>query len=396
MSRTNIVIGLLTILVVATCIAVVVTIRAEREQQQRIAACDGSYQCYESLILSEIHVRGLDAGFRLLARVYDEQPTFRSDCGTFTMTLSKALYAAHPDYRSFTFTPAIETCNYAFLQQYPTELIIATKNVAMAQDLCARVAGAIGAEVPGAESECYRGIGKGLPFILEARGNDQAAMAAFALAKCREIAPNADDYGTCVSGLFNNIGRSAIANASGLHIIVSDPMYLCEVQTDPEARSRCFGNYKATVISMVNISDPIEARAGILRLFGNAASSSADDAIWTIGYEWARTRLVADDSVASTIAACASLPVPAMKLCIQGVSVGIAKNGTPGRQYVLLTEFCHAARLYLPSLAIADCPSRQALGYLRGFYSPYAFEVAMRFTRDVLGDTVATPDGFGY
>jgi len=383
-------------LIAAGC-AVAPALRDANARDRAIDACGGSLTCYATVISNAIDTKGLDAGFTLLNAIDASQPAFRPQCSTFAMELSKSIYADHPDFNAFSFTPAIETCNYAFLQQYPTELVIATKNVDAAQQLCEKVSADIGERVPAAESECWRGIGKGLPFISGAQPGDQAAMAAFAVKKCREMAPNESDYDTCVSGLFNYLGRSSVLGAYGLTLVTNDPMRLCEIQTDPDVRGRCFGNYKATVISMVNVNDPQQARQEILRLYGASASSSADDAIWTIGYEWATAKLVKSEDIESTLAACASLPGPAASQCVQGVSVGIAKNGIPSKQYVLLSEFCRAARAQIPVLAVSDCPSAQAVGYLRGFFDPLTFVQAEAFMHTMLGQIARPPtDTYGY
>jgi hypothetical protein len=232
-----------------------------------------------------------------------------------------------------------------------------------------------------------------LPFIGAPSQGNQEAMAAYALAQCKKIAPGENNYGTCLSGLFNNIGRESVAGNFGLSLVTTDPMRLCKIQTDPEAQSRCLGNYKATVISMVNVYDAASAKKNILELYGSGATTTARDAMWTIGYEWARTRLVEGETFTPTIAACAALGTPFTNYCIQGASVGLAKHGILGKQYLLMTDFCKTARIAVTTLVPEDCPSDQAVGYLRGFYSPADFTKTYSVMEQELGAVVAPPAG---
>lgn len=366
--------------------------------QRSVASCNGSEDCFQRMVLGTVAHQGLGDGFELLGTIYQDTPSFRGECSNFALALTEILYTRYPDYTQLRLTPDIVWCNYGFLQQYPQSLLLATKDPRQAKAFCGYVADSIGSSVPGAEAECYRGIGRGLPFIDPASSGNPERMAAFALRECNTLTSDPSDNGACISGLFNIIGRSEVAQQFGLSIDAADPMHLCKVQTDPDARSRCFGNYKATVISMVNVTDTISAEKNIMTLYGESASSSADDAMWTLGYEWARTKLVAGGPFVPAIEACRILSAPFMRDCIQGMSVGLAKHGIPGEQHVLMTAFCKSARAAIPALTAADCPSMQAVGYIRGFYSPDEFRGAYNYMERQLGHVVSLvgPAGYGF
>ena len=362
---------------------------------KKIVDCKGSEACFSRIMLDTVAKNDLNDGFKFLESVYADTPSFRPDCHNFTLRVTQVLYLRHPDYLSLPVAPDIVTCNYGFLQQYPASILLATHNIAAAQTFCKRVARSIGGAVPGAEAECYRGIGRGLPFVDASSQGDPVRMAAFALHACKELTSDPNDYGTCLSGLFNVIGRTEVARQSGLSVEASDPMRLCKIQIDQEARDRCFGNFKATVISMVDVNDTASAEHSILRLYGEGDSATTNDAIWTIGYEWGRSKLVAGAPFGPAIAACAALSPASMHACFQGISVGLAKHGVPGAQHILMISFCKAARAAIPALIASDCPSVQAVGYIRGFYSPKAFGAAYASMKQELG-SVAVPDTTSY
>jgi hypothetical protein len=379
-------------------VGVVVQHEGAVSEQRIISACNGSVACFKNIVLNDISRHGLTSGFELVGTIYKDTPSFRGNCSNFTLDLTQALYTKYPDYTRLQLSPEVVWCNYGLLQQYPQSLLLATKNIQQAKGFCEYVADSIGNSVPGAEAECYRGIGRGLPFIDPASAGNPERMAVFALQQCKELTSDPSDYGTCLSGLFNIIGRSEVAGQFGLSLDSADPMYLCKIQTDEEARNRCFGNYKATVISMVDVADTTAAQKKIMALYGPDASSSTDDAIWTLGYEWARTKLVMGEPFEPAIDACRALSVPFMRDCIQGISVGLAKHGIPEEQHVLMTAFCKAARTAIPMLVPADCPSLQAVGYIRGFYSPAAFKSAYAYMQKELGGVISLdgPAGYGF
>lgn len=369
-----------------------------QKNMEAVAACGNSLKCLNPIVSRIITSDSLDTEMRRLQIVFDKVPSFRGECSGFMLLFAQQIYKLHPDFGHLDITPTIATCNYGFLQQYPQSLILATHDTSAAVRLCALVKEKVGGEVPGAEAECFRGIGRGLPFIDPSHTDTQEDMAAFALAQCNALAPNEYDRGTCVSGLFNALGRGGTPEVPTPPHDTNDPMRLCKEQRDAYAKDRCFGNYKAVVISAINLDDIPQAEADIQRLYGAVATSSLAKAFWTIGYERAREKLVSGETFEETVAACSSLDAVWIPYCIQGVSVGLAKHGTPYAQHYMLASFCKKAREMLLGLAPTDCPSPQALGYLQGFYSPQHFASAYDFMKAQLGELADKSkfEGVGY
>lgn len=358
--------------------------------------CWSDKACFVETILGTIRAQGLDAGYQQVIALYTQEPKFRPHCNVYSFALADALYKAYPNPEALTLTPEAVACNYALLQQYPQSLLLATGDTAAAQAFCTRAAAQLKSDVPGAEAECYRGIGRGLPFIQKGLWGNSEQLANFGTAQCKALAPNKDDYGTCLSAVFNSIGRAEIAGDFNLKINASDPVGLCNKQSDPELRSRCIGNYKITAVSLVNLED-IASSGAKLQAMLSADATTAQAAVSSLGYYWSVNHLVAGEPFAPAIQSCAQLPQSLADACIEGLSVGIVKDGEPWQQHQLLTNFCVAARAALPNMDPKHCPALQAVGYIRGFYSPAQFSAACALFKKELGlDCASLPSGYGY
>ncbi len=361
--------------------------------------CWSNKACFVSSILSTITKDGLDAGYRQLVETYTTEPAFRPLCNIYGFALGDAIYKQYPDFSGLKLTPLTVSCNYHLYQQYPQSLLLAAGDTAAAQKFCAKVRDELGRAVPGAEAECYRGVGRGLPFINKTLWGKPEEMAASAAAQCKALAPNSDDYKVCLSAVFNSIGRAEVDKTYTLSVRTNDPLLLCKEQTDPELRSRCFGNYKITAVSLVSLTDFSGSAKKLVQLYGANATSSVDTAVWTLGYYWAADHLVAGESYDAAVRSCAALSPVFARDCIEGMSVGLAKDGTPNSQDKEVIAFCQAARAGIPGLEDSHCPSLQTVGYIRGFYSPAHFEEACQAFKKELGyscETDGPPPGYGY
>src|SRR6185436_14613286 len=178
-----------------------------------------------------------------------------------------------------------------------------------------------------------RGVGRGLPFVDTRIQGDESAMAAFAIAECRKMAINDDDYRTCVSGSFSQLGRAEINGKGGASVRVNDPLWLCNEQSDSFVVSSCMANFKWTLFSLLDETDVKKAAHLFLSTFAST-SRAQFTTIWTLGYEMGRKSTAHNGrDYDEIIAACEKVPPPHDIDCIQGVSVGLAKHATPGEQH---------------------------------------------------------------
>jgi hypothetical protein len=283
-------------------------------------------------------------------------------------------YAANVAIPDSALTPNIATCNFGFLQEYPLALLLGGERVTRAASFCASVGARLNDLVPGAEAECWRGMGRGLPFIDKALWGDPYAMAKLGVSQCKTLATNTSNYEICLSGVFYNIGRQEVNRNYKLSVNTQDPMKLCKEQRDSATMDRCFGNYKLVAVSLVDKSDIASAVERLYSIYGKEGSSYVQSAVWLFGYEHAAYGLLDKPLDENAISLCMNLSPQQRQWCIDGMSVGLAKNGRPGMQGTQVLSLCARVFKSIPDFPTDYCPSRQAVGYIRGFYAPAQFE----------------------
>lgn len=326
------------------------------------------YECQREVVVDVVTKNGLEAGFRAVKELYEKKPRFRPFCHKFAMDVGAELYKKFPDYTKLSYTPLSVTCNYGFYQEYPHSLLLATGDIKKAKEFCEFIGKKLATEVPGAESECFRGIGRGLPFITKPRIGDISEMANFATGTCKNISPNLEDYKTCLSGAFNQLGREQAAGKYNLFVQQSDPLSLCRQQLK-DVQPQCYGNFKWVAVPKVEQGDDISpALKAAVNRSTDDAGATARAIVWTIAYEEGRKSVGENIIDHGIIPSCATLSSPFQADCISGFAVGLAKHGFPWRQHEAVLDFCQIARLSAP-LKDTDCAS-QAINYLRDFYSP--------------------------
>ena len=197
-------------------------------------------------VLTDISVeRGLPEGFRALREHYAAVPDFRPNCHSMALSLGEALAHRLPHYEELTFTPESAACNYGFFQSYPNDLLLSGAPIAYVSAFCKDIGTQMKDAVPDLEDECFRGIGRALPFIDETSLGDSIKMIAFADTTCTEISPGPQQYRFCLSGAFNQLGRKEATEDYGLSVDEENPLLLCERQQGV-AKESCDGNCQWT------------------------------------------------------------------------------------------------------------------------------------------------------
>ncbi len=325
-------------------------------------------KCAKEVVVAVVSTNGLDAGFRIIKGLYDTKPRFRPFCHKFAMDVGAAVYQKFPDYTKLSYTPLSVTCNYGFYQEYPRSLLLATGDIKKAKEFCEYVGKELGRSVPAAEEECFRGIGRGLPFIDKSSIGDTRRMAKFATDTCKDISSNQGNYGNCLSGAFNQLARETVAKNYGLAVNESDPLWLCKEQSK-EIQLQCYGNFKWVDVPKVDEKNDVpSAFKSTIDTYATNSSTTARSILWTIAYKEGIESTAGNISYDGIIQSCAILPSPFQTDCVVGFSVGLAKHSFPGRQHEAVIDFCQKVQAN-EALKTSDCAS-QAIEYLRGFYSP--------------------------
>lgn len=370
-----------------------------KADDRAIAACNNSTPCYEKLLDAAVRSGGLSAGYTLLREIYYQVPEFRWKCTLFGRRLSARIFALHPDFSTFTLTPVTATCNYGLYQSHPQHILVATRDTAKAKQFCEQTRIEIGDMVPGAVAECYRGIGRGLPFIEPSGSKDAAVLASFAAKQCGMLTSQTDNYRTCLSGVFIGIQYGELQGTLGVPVDTHDPMGLCLQQTDATIRKVCFSDFKRLSLSHVATSTTyLEALPEIKKAYGrDTDTTDIGMAIFVMAYDRGELGVSTHDSYDLEIKNCNALPSTYAVRCIQGYAIGLLKTGFPDKQHEAVFTFCKRALALTPSLAKTECPHRQVIGYLKGIYTPKRFGAMCDELQRDFGTTCdkLTPPGYG-
>ena len=345
-----------------------------------IANCGESFGCYSDLITATIAKEGLAAGFIKTKNLYQTVPSLRSNCSFLASTVAKQVATDYPDYTKLELTPESAWCNFGFLQAYPRAIMESTGDNGLAGSYCTYVGQSIGEDVPGAEAECFRGIGNGLISIWLGPGENHEELAATGIAECKRLTLNEKNYDACASGVFNELGFLPPRD-------VSNPMALCSAQETEELSRMCYGNYKRAALNAVG-SEAYEnfpvALTKLKEFFKDSTIDPSRELVYNHGYRWAEAELVIEKDVMAGTSECLRLPSEVQQYCVQGMSTGIVKNGDPESQYKLLTEYCVTARNEIPEITHEDCPYIASIEYLHDFYSEEEFAVIMDYMKSTL------------
>ncbi len=349
-----------------------------------VASCpNNKLFCWRDLVMKVIAEKGLDDGFSLVEEIYTYRPEFRPQCGALEFKIADAVFEQFPDYMHFVYTPETTICNYGFYQEYPYKLLLSTDDVKKAKGFCDHIGDQLDTRVPSARAECYRGIGRALPFVDDTLPLDARRMADRAGTVCKSIAPDRESYQNCLSGSFNQLGRNTASGKEGLSAGI-DPLAFCDKES-PYIKGLCMANYKWAAVPPLSSGESlVEAFKKTASIYGATSTETMQielqKIVWTWGYELAQSRTAEAHPQMREARECAQLPASLVNFCVWGIAVGIAKSGTPHLQDREVIAFCSAAHALVPSLGTQDCPPQQAVAYLKGFFAPADFKkICSRF-----------------
>jgi hypothetical protein len=218
-------------------------------------------------------------------------------------------------------------------------------------------------------------MGRGLPFIAGITG-DARAMARFAIDKCKKVTLTDQHYNYCLAGLFNQLGQRSIKGEYGLSVDKKNPLSLCDEQ-EGVVKTYCYRNFEWAGLSLVgDLTKTRQAFEKLEDIYGTSDPDRLRSSVFNLGYELGRN--VVGENTADykhEAESCGELPAIFINDCVEGVSVGIAKNGEPNLQYKYLIAFCKAVKRSISQEEVI-CPSTYSLEYLKGFYTPALFKKA--------------------
>lgn len=351
------------------------------------AACPGSAgsDCMADYVAKLIVDTDLKTGFRVIERLYGEEPAFRPQCGVFARHVGQRVAAEIPDYTRLTFTIESFSCDYRFLQGYLEVHLKDTTDPAEGARFCHYVDSML--DAPDASVECFRNLGRVLPFTQTKLYGDPARMARYGVDSCKAIASPGEEYARCVFGEFSSLGiELGNKNKEYGFTVAPDPLTMCSPYTGLEL-SACQKNIvKGTIISSFTESpdDIATITARVQKAFPSLDPTSLKEMVWVASYVKGQLNLELDpQTTAAYIRSCTQLPNTLHTSCVDGYAVAIAKLGKPREQYKNIVAFCAQASATLSTTPFA-CATR-ALIYLRGIYTPQLYREACTHVKKVLG-----------
>jgi hypothetical protein len=340
--------------------------------------------CFSRFFTEKAEPDNLRQVFLGLKKLYDSNPEIRPSCHQIALRMGEYIYEKLSDPSQLALSPETAFCNYGFYQQYPASMLRATKSIDSVKSFCFRVGEEIGKDVPDAQSECFRGIGHALPFVSGNPNPDPLQMSRFAVDNCKKIASIQKDYQFCLSGSFNRLGKAEIEGLDGLEVNKIDPLSICK-EFEEEVSIHCYRNFEYTGLSLINKDDIERSFAQLAELYKDKQGRGISSSVFNLGYDLARRAQASNSDFLKEAEACSKIPQPYDLDCVNGVSVGIAKNGEPGKQYVDLINFCKKARSVIKDLKPEDCPSGYSLQYITGIYSEENAAIACKEIKTALG-----------
>lgn len=346
-----------------------------RQVQKECGGDQFSLDCAAQAVTKISEGMGLATAFSVLQLLYKNEPRFAAQCGYVATLMGKRAYEVQPDFTNLGLASDAIFCNYGFIQSYAKELLTNTADISKSKAFCEYVSVSFARQSTGAGDECLRGTGYALPFVDASLWGDVNAMVKSALEGCSAIAESESQRSACVAGVFRTIADAEIARTHGLAPEKPDPLGLCRRLSDQDS-SICYGVMKYVLVEPIkNVDDPLEIERYIKRIYpiGTERNEALRQAAFILAYNRIANTELPTTEYDALVSWCARFSPTGREQCLQGIMVGIAKNGVPNEQDSQLLKACESVDRILK---MKTCPVSQALGYLKGFYAPDRFDFA--------------------
>ncbi len=362
-------------------VSIVAALYAFWQQREDVAAVRRLCPDFTSTCVSSVLAQDTDASLEQVAlrlrRLYDREPLFRPHCRR-TASQTGIKIAERGEAFSQEHNPLETVCNYGLIEGFSRSRAQGG-DTAGAAAFCSSVRDSIAEIVPDAAFECFRGIGRGLPFADTSLYGDAIAMLERARSGCSQHATTRDEYIACVSGAFNFVGIEVGRSRYGLSAIRDYPLALCS-QFPEDEQGPCEGNFKWAAVSLVGEEDPLSRMPSIVegaesvQALPNLSSTARIYLMRALSYEAGRLA-VARDSDSDGLESCSILDASMKESCAIGYALGLAKLGVPRNQHTRVTRFC--SDMVATGVSYSACISN-AMQYLFGFYDTRARDALCR------------------
>jgi hypothetical protein len=290
--------------------------------------------CWERVVQGYIKKADIAGAYTVLAKLYDENPSFGETCHALTHEIGASAYTLFSRGIRFDVSPKTSYCSYGFYHGFMEKLVSAHSDLSEARKFCEYVDKQISKVSPDVTLQCYHGIGHGTVNNHDPRTwGDEQKLLDPAIALCGSVAVTAEQKSRCITGVFNGLANFYADGEYKLKFNTKDPFAVCRKQ-DPRYQDECYISLNTLALQTVNND------------LGKAALLLADVADETI----ARHTMVnfaaplsiqyPVDRFGEMVSACRAL-APRLRLaCIQGFAFGYLEHGQPEQEYVLALDFC--------------------------------------------------------
>lgn len=302
-------------------------------------------QCYEKLMRETVKDKGIAAALDLITKFAQTDPGFGADCHGYVHIIGNEAYYRYANHQDFELTPATALCGYGFYHGFMETLLQTTGDVQEARDFCTYVGQKLAGKAADAATACYHGTGHGAM-----DGSDPTAwgdvdkMMTPAFKLCDKIASNTLQLYLCDTGVFNATEILSTDPKYGIGDIRKEPYTFCNKQP-LERLEGCYSNMLPPILE--NANNDFQKAADYINANMQHGDATAIDGhtinqLVTIGlmFEYMRIHGQEPDYAERAIAFCRRQPEDDHMACIEGLSGGFIKYGTPGVEYVRNLQFC--------------------------------------------------------
>lgn len=237
---------------------------AKPSPQSLAAACQSKpsgaqLECWNSLLGQTATTYGLTATFNLVDYLYQNDPSFASNCHAFAHTIGQKSYEIWAQGRTLDVTPSVSSCGYGFYHGFMEALVGQHGQITQARDFCLKVDQQLSKFGSKDASSCFHGIGHGTatPHDPALYGHPQA-MIDPALALCASAATDTKQREDCNTGVYSAIATFMSNREYGLSVSRDDPLALCPRQAQ-SYESACYIGMVVALSSLTQNSLPLAA-----------------------------------------------------------------------------------------------------------------------------------------
>lgn len=330
------------------------------------------FECFQEIVDETARRGDYAAAFDLVAQAYELDSDFAANCHSSAHEIGKIAYERFSRGEDSTFTSKAYFCGYGFYHGFMEQLLAESGDIAEARALCDLLGEELMAETVDARGACYHGIGHGTVDGTDPRlWGDPRALVNEGIEACELVAGALPDIprGTgplyrCTTGAYNSLEILSQNDKYGLQALAIDPFGFCH--DEPLLyREGCYTNMIPAVMRLNK--DDFEATIADIESIPLITEGVRAGFILDLFHEFIRLHLAeGPDAGLGAVAICHSLRDLLRIACIEGLSGGYLKYGTPARESEGLTYFCTQPILRSDE---ADACWRYGLTRLRNFYS---------------------------